>query len=320
MAVFSSGGLTIISNMDIGRILILLLFSSSVALLVFAGLMLLKGANNPVHRRLQELAIANNTEPNHSLNLKQKLVPLVNLILPKNDNDRRHAQARLIQAGFYSDTAVWFFYSFKLALSLLLPLLVILLAIITAFNPTTRVLLIAIALAAFTGMILPDWGLKKAIEKRHRLIAHAIPDALDLLILCLEAGLGLRSAIQRSSRDLFLSHPEFAQELDMVGSELKAGLAPNQAMENLGTRVNMKELDGLVSTIVDSIRFGTTIADTLRAFAADLRDKRVQTAEEHAEKIRTKLIFPIALLLIPALFIIVLAPAVLGLVESFAQY
>lgn len=301
------------------RNIFLVLTAAAVILLIMASQLLVRGASDPVRRRLNELT-GQADEPPSGLHMRQWAQSAQNYVLPKNESERRKIHARLIQAGWYSESAIWLYYGVKLLITVLLPLFVVVVFGLAGISLSFQEWLFSLLFCAVVGVLLPNWFLKKAIEKRHRQISNAIPDTLDLLILCLEVGLGIRSAIQRVSSDLFISHPALAHELGLVNSELKAGASVEQALEHLGRRIDMKELDGLVSTLVDSIRYGTSIADTLRAFSADLRDKRVQSAEEQAEKISTKMIFPIVLLLLPAFFIIAAGPAILRLVDVLSGF
>ena len=299
------------------RNIFMILTATGVILLIMASQLLVRGASDPVRRRLNEL-VGKGDESASGWNMQQWTQSAQDYVLPKNESERRKVHARLIQAGWYSDSAIWFFYGIKLLVTALLPLFVVVVLGFAGVSLSFQEWVFALLFCAVAGVLLPNWYLKKAIEKRHRLISNAIPDTLDLLILCLEVGLGIRSAIKRVSSDLFISHPALAYELELVNSELRTGASVEQAIEHLGRRVNMKDMDGLVSTLVDSIRYGTSIADTLRAFSADLRDKRVQSAEEQAEKISTKMIFPIVLLLLPAFFIIAAGPAIMRLISVLA--
>lgn len=300
------------------RTIFLMLTAVGVVVFIMASQLLVRGASDPVRRRLNELV--GKEEKSSSWHMHHLVQSTQDFVLPKNESEKRKIHAQLLQAGWYSEGAIWLFYGSKLLITVLLPVLTITGLTLAGISLSFQEWLLALLAGAVVGVLLPNWYLKRAIAKRHRLISNGIPDTLDLLILCLEVGLGLRSAITRVSSDLFISHPVLAHELKLVGAELKAGSTVEQALENFGHRVNLQELDGLVSTLVDSIKYGTSIADTLRAFSADLRDKRIQSAEEKAEKIGTKMIFPVVLLLLPAFMIIAVGPAVMQLIDALASF
>lgn len=300
------------------RTVFLVMVTVTVMMFMIASQLLFRGVSSPVRRRLHEL-VGEEDPAKKAWSIQEWLKPFQNAVLPQDVSEQQKSRAKLIQAGWYSEGAIWIFYGSKIMVTLLLPVFIVTVLSFMNVSLSFQEWMLALVFSALVGVFLPNWVVKKAIEKQHRLIVNAIPDTLDLLILCLEVGLGLRSAIQRVSSDLFISHPEFAKELELVNAELKAGLTPEQALENMGGRIKLKELDGLVSTLVDSIRYGTSIADTLRAFAADFRDRRIQAAEEMAEKITTKMVFPIVLLLVPAFFIIAAGPAILRLLEALTN-
>jgi len=147
----------------------------------------------------------------------------------------------------------------------------------------------------------------------------AFPDALDLLVVCVESGLGLAPALQRVADELMVSHPELGTELASVNAEMRAGVERTQALKNLSARTGLEDIRGLVALLVQTMRFGTSVADALRVYSEEFRDKRMQAAEEQAAKIGTKLIFPLVFCLFPSFFLVAIGPAVLRLIEVFKQ-
>src|SRR5690606_35333516 len=147
---------------------------------------------------------------------------------------------------------------------------------------------------------------------------HAFPDALDLLVVCVESGLGLGPVLQRVADELGESHPELAIELATVTAEIRAGVPRETAQKNLADRTGLGDIRGLVSLLVQSMRFGTSVSDALRIYSEEFRDKRMQAAEEQAAKMSTKLIFPLVLFMFPVFFIVAIGPAVLRLMEAFS--
>jgi tight adherence protein C len=174
-------------------------------------------------------------------------------------------------------------------------------------------------LFGFLGVRLPDTVLGHLRERRIKRLRNGLPDALDLLVVCVESGLGLAPAIERVARELEFSHPELAQELALVNAEMRAGVERAVALRNLASRSGVDDINGLVGLLVQTIRFGTSVAEALRVYSEEFRDKRMQKAEEQAAKIGTKMIFPLVLCLFPSFFIVAIGPAVLRIIEAFKQ-
>jgi tight adherence protein C len=173
-------------------------------------------------------------------------------------------------------------------------------------------------LAASVGVVGPSTVLDKLVEARMKKIRNGFPDALDLLVVCVESGLGLSGAIQRVADELHVSHPELSMELSLVNAETRAGVDRAKALKNLSERTGLDDIRGLVSLLVQTMRFGTSVADALRVYSEEFRDKRMQKAEEQAALIGTKLIFPLVLCLFPSFFLVAIGPAVIRLIDAFA--
>ena len=146
---------------------------------------------------------------------------------------------------------------------------------------------------------------------------NGFPDALDILVICTEAGLGLNAALQRVTDELGVSYPELMEELEMVNAEIRIGVDRVVALRGLADRTGIEEIRGLVTLLTQSLRFGTSIAQTLRIYSEEFRDKRAQRAEEEAAKIATKMIFPLVFCMFPAFFIVAIGPAILGVMKAF---
>lgn len=160
--------------------------------------------------------------------------------------------------------------------------------------------------------------LSKLVEKRKKSLRNGFPDALDLLVVCVESGLGLAAAIQRVADELDVSHPELAFELSTVNAEIRAGMPREKALRNLAERSGLQDIRGLVGLLVQTMKFGTSVSDALRVYAEEFRDKRMQRAEEQAAKMGTKLIFPLIFCMFPVFFIVAIGPAVLRIMEWVA--
>ena len=167
-------------------------------------------------------------------------------------------------------------------------------------------------------MVIPSYILDKQITARKRRIINAFPDMLDMLVACSEAGLGLNAGLQRVGREIDLSFPDLAEELELVNAEMLAGVDRIQALRGLSNRTDIPEISGFVSMLSQSVRFGTGIAETLRIYADDFRDKRMQKAEELAAKVGTKLLFPLVTCIFPSFFLVAVGPAVISIIKSFS--
>ena len=174
-------------------------------------------------------------------------------------------------------------------------------------------------MAGLFGMIAPSYYLDKKIARQQRLLRNGLPDAIDLLVVCTEAGLGLNAAILRVAQVIVEIHPVLAEELLLVTAEMRAGVDRTQAMTNLARRTGLEDIKGLVTVLAQSMRFGTSISQTLRIYAEEFRDKRMQKADEEAAKLATKMIFPLVLCILPSFFIIAIGPAVIKAIAVFSS-
>lgn len=232
-------------------------------------------------------------------------------VIPRSEAEVGAVQQRLIRAGYREDKALKFYYSAKV----LLPLTFCVLALVTgaaSFNP----LFIYIACCAL-GFLLPDFWLSRKISSRQYKIRKGLPDVLDLLVICVEAGLSLDQATARTAEELHAAQPELSDELGVVALEQRAGAPRAEAWKHLAERTGEEGVRNLVSMLIQSEQFGTSVAKTLRVHSDTLRTKRVQEIEEKAAKLSVKLIFPLAFFIFPSLFLITLGPAMLIMADSF---
>ena len=167
------------------------------------------------------------------------------------------------------------------------------------------------------GFLAPDFWLGRKIKKRQKHITRGLPDVLDLLVICVEAGLSLDQATARTAEELYHAQPELCDELGVTVLEQRAGRPRTEAWRNLAERTGVASLKNMVSMLVQSEQLGTSIAKTLRVHAETLRTQRVQMIEEQAAKTSVKLVFPLVFFIFPALFLVVLGPAVLVMIDSF---
>lgn len=281
--------------------------------------LLVAGATNPVRRRLAEVAAPAQTQGQaRRFDLGWLVSPVAKYVMPEASTERDSTNARLIQAGFRSQTALRNFYGIKLILALSLPLAAFIAA---RWFPQLSLngVFFLLALAAFIGVQLPERVLEYLRQRRIKRLRNGLPDALDLLVVCVESGLGLAPAIERVARELEFSHPDLAQELTLVNVEMRAGVERPVALRNLASRSGVDDINGLVGLLVQTIRFGTSVAEALRVYSEEFRDKRMQKAEEQAAKIGTKLIFPLVLCMFPSFFLVAVGPAILRIIAAFEQ-
>jgi tight adherence protein C len=221
---------------------------------------------------------------------------------------------RLSVAGLRQPQAAPLFFGVKVLLAIALPLATWPLAWPLGFDFIATVTMIMAS--AFLGLILPNIWLDRRIKRRQRHLREAFPDALDLLVICVEAGLGLTAAIERVAAELRFSHPELAEELALVNIEIRAGVDREIALKNLAPRTGLPEIRGLAGLLVQTLQFGTSISETLRIYSAEFRDQRMQQAQERAATLGTRLIFPLIFCEFPAFFAVAVGPAVLRIIDA----
>ena len=231
--------------------------------------------------------------------------------VPISPDDAGVTRRDLIMAGYRSEAAIKVFNGIKVALCIVLVILAF--SIRSAMpNPVLRVVLIAFS--GFMGFYLPGYMLDKKIAKRQMTIRLALPDGLDMLVVSIEAGLGLDQALQHVGRELQLSHKELSEELSLVNLEMRAGKRRSDALKNLAERTGEPELQKLVAILIQSDRFGTSMGDSLRSHSDFLRVRRRQEAEERAGKVGVKLVFPIFFFILPSMLVVAAGP---GLLQVF---
>jgi tight adherence protein C len=231
---------------------------------------------------------------------------------PRSWSDAGEAAPLLVQAGFDGDFAPLFYTTIRVAAVVLLPLAAF------TFGPQSsfKTLTLLVVIAGAAGAIGPKAALDRLVARRRDRIRKAIPDSLDLLVVCVEAGVGLDSAMLRVARDMAFLHPDLASEFLIVNRTINAGLSREEAMHGLWQRTGVEELRGLASSMVQSERLGTSIARILRVYAEALRRKRRQIAEKRAAEASIKMIIPLGLFMLPALFALILGPAAMSLANT----
>ena len=231
---------------------------------------------------------------------------------PSSWSNAGSAAPLLVQAGFEGDFAPLFYTTIRVTTAVLLPLA----AFVLGPQANFRNLMLLVILAGAAGVIGPKAALDRMVGKRRDRIRKAIPDSLDLLVVCVEAGIGLDSAMLRVARDMAFLHPDLSAEFLNVNRTINAGISRDEAMHGLYQRTGVEDLRGLASSMVQSERLGTSIARILRVYSEALRRKRRQTAEKRAAEASIKMLIPLALFMLPALFALILGPAAMTLAQT----
>jgi tight adherence protein C len=235
-------------------------------------------------------------------------------VLPKSPKEVSVAQQRLIKAGYREDGDVRILYGAKVLAPIWLCILAGVSGISGRFGP-----FFVYAVCLGLGYLAPDFWLGRRIAKRQSNVRVGLPEVLDLMVVCIEAGLSLDQALTRSVEELRESQPELCDELGLVLLEQRAGRPRIDAWRHLSERVDIDIVRTLVSSIVQAEQFGTSIAKTLRTYSDTLRVQRRQNVEEMAAKTPVKLVFPLVLFIFPSLFVVALGPAMITIAESFKK-
>lgn len=309
-----------IGNENAAATVFIITAAGSIFVLTLGISLLVLGVAHPLRRRLRQLGVhaPGQKDPSRAETIAAALLPFSAYIMPKQDWQKSQVGRQLVHAGFRSPSAATLFYAYKTLLLVLLPAAVLLAWQWFPDVPVGMILFYAAA-AAYLGTIAPGAVLDRLVQNRKRKLRAAFPDALDLMVVCVESGLGLAAAIQRVADEIAVSHTELAADLGLVNAEIRAGVERGQALKNLAERTGLEDIRGLVALLVQTMRFGTSVADALRVYSEEFRDKRTQAAEEQAAKIGTKMIFPLVLCMFPAFFLVAVGPAMLRLVDVFGQ-
>jgi tight adherence protein C len=283
-----------------------------VSLLIAAGAMAMSTTSaSAIERRLGEVAGAHGRpiEPDAGYDevVIRTLKKLGNAV-PRSPSEMGKLQQRLVAAGHRGNEAVAIFFGIRIGAALVL---FALFATPLLFRPS----LVTALGACGVGYVLPGMLLARMAKRRQHLIRLGLPDALDLLVVSVEAGLGLDQAIQRVGQELEYAHPDLADELGLINLELRAGKARSEALRNLGERTGVDDVVSLVTMLIQTDKFGTSVAQSLRVHSDTLRTKRRQRAEEAAAKTGVKMVFPLVFCIFPAIWVVTLGPAVIKFVE-----
>jgi len=245
--------------------------------------------------------------------------PLAKLALPAGGWESSGLRRRLMNAGLRHASIPVLYFAAKVLLTLGLPAIFMISLGVTRIPLGSNAILFVALLLATIGCYLPNVLLAWRIKSYQLELFEAFPDAVDLIIVCIEAGLGLDAAILRAGEEMKIRSPALAGELNLVTLELRVGVSREQALQNLALRTGLEEVAALVTMLRQADRFGTSIAESLRVHADSLRTKRRQKAEEAAAKIPLKLLFPLIFCIFPSLILVLIGPAAISIYRVFLK-
>lgn len=307
----------------------LLLITISTFICISLGMMgvywLLYRPQSAATERLKQLGARNTAVASPGLmpddgrgaELAQRLASPLSRLLPPSVAEAKKLQKQLMQAGFRSAGAPMVYRAIQISTMVGFPLAVAIACAILA-RPLSGALL-WVLMGFVIGFALPRYALRKLILSRQQQVRWGLADALDLMVISIEAGLGLNAAMMKVSSELKDVHPDISDEFELANLEIRVGRERDEALRNLADRTGVDDLRSLVAMLIQTDRFGTSIAKAIRAFSDSLRTKRRQRAEQAAQKAAVKLLFPLACFLFPTLFIAILGPAALQLMDTLGK-
>lgn len=302
--------------MDIMEISLLVgVFVASSALVLLVGRLI---ARPPVDQRARQLLQEAGAAPGktHWIERMARSTRALAKLSAEEGGDNSALRRRLFNAGLRHPMAPTAFFGMKTALAMVLPPLLLAALSLSEHPPRGQALMSMLLAAAALGYYLPNAVLSRLVAQRQREIFESFPDALDFMIICVEAGLGIEAALQRVTEELVHRSRVLAEEFQLVALEMRAGAPRERALHNLALRTGVEEVEGFVSMLVQAERFGTSIGQALRVHADMLRTRRRQRAEETAARVGTKLLAPLVFMILPALLLVMLGPAMLRILST----
>ena len=249
---------------------------------------------------------------------KDKLEKYSNFLEPQNEEEYSAAKLHLLQAGYRGSNAVRIFHFVQFALGIFGLLAGGIYAMIQASQVTveTSNLILMIGAPGAIGYILPKYWVSRRRATRQKEITNGFPDSLDMMLVCVEAGQSLDQSIVRVARELQSGFPDLAEEFEIISQEVKAGKEKNTVLKDMAERCDVADISSFVTVLVQSQQFGTSIADALRVYASEMRDKRVMRAEEAANKLPTKMTLATMMLTVPPLMAILIGPSIYAIIKN----
>ena len=251
-----------------------------------------------------------------------KLDKFANFLEPKTEEEMSPARLRMTRAGYRGKNAVRTFHAIQFTLGIFFLILGVGYAIFasTTGEVSTTKLIIAVLAPGAIGYYFPKYWVERRVQTRQSQIQDGFPDALDMLLVCVEAGQSLDQGIIRVSKELYAGYPALAEELEIVSQEVKAGKEKTNVLRGFAERAGVPDVSSFVTVMIQSQQFGTSIAEALRVYAGEMRDKRVMRAEEAANKLPVKMTLGTMMFTVPPLLIILVGPSVYDMMQMFANF
>jgi tight adherence protein C len=307
----------LMGNAELTRIVAVALLATAIFLIGLVILLVLARYFDPLKRRLDTLTSSTTATKSATQRFVEQLDNFSYTFIPSDQSQLKSTTDRLSMAGYRSSNRLMIYYFIRSLLMIILPVLILLMHPLFPNTELQKVYWYA-AMAGVSGLILPSYYLDKKIAKQQRILRNGLPDAIDLLVVCTEAGLGLNAAMLRVAEVIIDIHPALAQEFFSVNAEMRAGVDRTIAMSNMAIRTGLEDIKSLFTVLDQSMRFGTSIAQTLRVYSEEFRDKRMQKADEEAAKLSSKMLFPLIICIFPGFFIVALGPAVMKFIAAFS--
>ena len=235
---------------------------------------------------------------------------------PQDQAEFSAVQLQMVRAGYRSKGAVQMFYFAQFALGIGGLVLGTLFVLISGGGGSAQSSILTVLIPGCVGYYAPKYWVQRRVQNRESEITSGFPDALDLMLVCVEAGQSLDQAIIRVAREIRTGYPALSEEFEIVAYEMKAGKEKTRVLRDMGERVGIQDVNSFVTTLIQSATFGTSIAEALRVYAAEMRDKRVMRAEEKANKLPTKLTLGTMMFCLPPLLIILIGPSIYGIAQN----
>ena len=280
---------------------------------------------DPLEKLKKSVASANMAGDGQALRYgnkgSKKLDKYSKFLEPEDEVEYSAVRLKLVQAGYRSKDAVRTYHFAQFALGIGLLILGIVVAILSSATsePSPQMVVVYIIVPGLVGYMLPKYWVTKRVQKRQEEITNGFPDALDMMLVCVEAGQSMDQSIVRVSKEIEAGYPALAQEFESVAHEMKAGKDKIQVLKDMSERAGVTDVSSFVTVMIQSTTFGTSIAEALRVYAAEMRDKRVMRAEEKANVLPTKLTLGTMMFTVPPLMIILIGPSVYNVVVTLGE-
>ena len=263
----------------------------------------------------------NRLRRNKSGKAGDKLAKYSSFLEPQDEQQYSDIKLKLLQAGYRSKDAVRTFHFLQFALGILFLIIGILYAIYSSVTgePTTQAIIMSVIIPGAAGYMLPKYWVTKRLQKRQEEITNGFPDSLDMMLVCVEAGQSLDQAIIRVAGEMKAGYPALAMEYETVSHEMKAGKDKVAVLRDMSERCGVPDIASFVTVLIQSASFGTSVAEALRVFSSEMRDKRIMRAEEKANTLPTKMTLATMMLTVPPLLIILIGPSIYEITKTLAQ-